>query len=68
MHESDPKAFELLAGHDVKMSMAHYQIFSNKRKEKATEKFLEIMTTKPGEEKTSTHFGTRKQFATINRL
>lgn len=43
MYEQDPKMFELLAGHSLKMSMTHYQIMTSKRKEQATRKFLEIM-------------------------
>ena len=49
MHEKDPAMFELLAGHDVKVSLKHYQILTNERKKKATAKFLEIMDVKPEE-------------------
>ena len=44
LHEQDPAMFELLAGHDVKVSLQHYQILSNRRKERAADKFMEIMS------------------------
>lgn len=50
LHETDPKMFEMLAGHDVRVSLAHYQIISDERKERAAEKFLSIMDVQPDEE------------------
>lgn len=47
MHETDPKMFELLAGHDIVMSLTNYQIVSESRKENATKKFMEIMSAPP---------------------
>lgn len=44
MYEEDPKMFELLAGHDVLMSLRHYQIITDSRKERAAKKFMEIMS------------------------
>lgn len=66
LHEADPKAFELLAGHSVRMSLQHYQVFSDRRKEKATEKFLEIMETSDAE-KASTQFGTHQVHNLVHR-
>lgn len=57
MHEADPAMFEKLAGHSLKMSLTHYQILTEKRKENAAQKFLEIMGTTPGENST-TYFTT----------
>ena len=59
LHETDPKMFELLAGHDLAMSLTHYQIVSDSRKEKATSTFLRIMDVKP-DGATSTQFGTHQ--------
>ncbi len=47
LHETDPKMFELLAGHDIAMSLTNYQIVSESRKENATKKFMEIMSVNP---------------------
>ena len=44
MHETDPAMFELLAGHDIIMSLTNYQIITDSRKENATKKFMEIMS------------------------
>lgn len=58
LHETDPKMFELLAGHDLAMSLTHYQIVSDSRKEKATGKFLEIMGTCTEAERNTTIYTT----------
>lgn len=69
LHETDPKMFEMLAGHDVRVSLAHYQIISDERKERAAEKFLSIMDTQPDEESGThlgTHFGTHSVHKTVH--
>lgn len=47
LHETDPKMFQLLAGHDLAMSLTHYQIVSDSRKKRAVDKFMEIMSAPP---------------------
>ena len=41
--ERDPKAFELFCGHDVAVSLKHYQIVNDERKRNAVNMFCEIM-------------------------
>ncbi len=56
MHEKDPAMFELLAGHDVIMSIRNYQIMTNSRIERGAQAFMEIMSVNP-DGKPSTTFG-----------
>ena len=56
MHEKDPALFELLAGHDIVMSLRNYQIITDSRKEGGAQAFMEIMSVNP-EGKPSTTFG-----------
>ena len=43
LHEADPAMFQRLAGHSLRTSLQCYQIMTAQRKEKAAQKFLEIM-------------------------